>query len=140
MTKEINIIKRSKGQPRKYTPDALLKAWDDYYYAQIEAGQLPTQIGFIVALNINQDTFYNYMTMGDYSECKKRIDAMLEAATIKLGMEARNPAFIIFYLKNKFGWSDKNDDQPQANVNILNLSNLSLAELQKLAAGEAIED
>ena len=74
-----------------------------------ENEKLPTQEGFAIYAGINPDTFYSYMSMDDYSDTKKNIEAQLLDKTVQEAFKSRNPAFLIFYLKNKFGWKDKQE-------------------------------
>jgi len=97
------------GRPRKFTPESLLDAWQKYMLECSQTGKFPTQEGFIIANNINHDTFYNYLSQEEYSDAKKIIDAMLLDKTVQEAMQAKNPAFLIFYLKNKFGWRDRQE-------------------------------
>ena len=97
------------GRPRKYTPDSLLVEWNKYMQLCIDAEKFPTQEGFTIYAGINPDTFYNYLSQDEYSDTKKRIDAILLDKTIQDAMKAKNPAFLIFYMKNKFGWRDKQE-------------------------------
>lgn len=71
--------------------------------------RFPNIAGFCVYCNMNRDTFYaqkNY-----YSDAFKKINDILEDATINY--KDINDSFKIFYMKNKFGYRDK-----QENVNV----------------------
>lgn len=70
--------------------------------------ELPNIAGFCVYCDINRDTFYAQKEY--YSDTFKKIQDILEDATLNAKI---NDTFKIFYLKNKFGYKDK-----QENVNI----------------------
>ena len=69
---------------------------------------MPNIAGFCVYCDINRDTFYAQKEY--YSDTFKKIQDILEDATLNAKI---NDTFKIFYLKNKFGYKDK-----QENVNI----------------------
>jgi hypothetical protein len=71
--------------------------------------KLPNIAGFCVFANINRDTFYAQKDI--YSDTFKRVNDILEDATIN--SKDINDTFKIFYMKNKFGYKDK-----QENVNV----------------------
>jgi hypothetical protein len=66
---------------------------------------LPNIAGFCVFANINRDTFYAQKEI--YSDTFKRINEILEDATIN--SKDINDTFKIFYMKNKFGYKDKQE-------------------------------
>ena len=70
--------------------------------------KLPNIAGFCVYCDMNRDTFYAQKDY--YSDTFKKIQDILEDATLNAKI---NDTFKIFYLKNKFGYKDK-----QENVNI----------------------
>lgn len=73
-----------------------------------ENQELPNIAGFCVFRDINRDTFY--AQEGYYSDTFKKIQDILEDATLNAKI---NDTFKIFYLKNKFGYKDK-----QENINV----------------------
>lgn len=86
--------------------------------------KVPTIIGFSLFLNINRDTFYRYKDFNEYTDTIKRIEDLLEEASLQAMFQAKNPAAHIFYLKNKFGYSDK-----QADVGSVTINNYKLPEV-----------
>lgn len=70
---------------------------------------LPNVAGFCVYTDINRDTFYAQEKY--YSDTFKKVNDILEDATIN--SKDINDTFKIFYMKNKFGYKDK-----QENLNI----------------------
>ena len=84
--------------------------------------RLPNVAGFSVYADINQDTFYAQKEY--YSETFKKINDILEDEAIN--NKCLNDARVIFYMKNKCGYKDKQDDKNNNNVNekIINIANL----------------
>lgn len=70
---------------------------------------LPNIAGFCVYCDINRDTFYAQEEY--YSDTYKKVNDILEDATINC--KDVNDTFKIFYMKNKFGYKDK-----QENINV----------------------
>ena len=80
--------------------------------------RLPNVAGFSVYANINQDTFYAQKEY--YYETFKKINDMLEDEA--LNNKSLNDARIIFYMKNKCGYKDKQEQEitQTARYNIIN--------------------
>lgn len=66
---------------------------------------LPNIAGFCVFADINRDTYYAQKEY--YSDTFKKIENILEDATIN--SKDVNDTFKIFYMKNKFGYKDKQE-------------------------------
>ena len=88
------------------------KAFEDKFRRYIEECEskqkLPNIAGFCVYCNINRDTFYEQKKY--YSDTFKKVNDILEDATINSKI---SDTFKIFYMKNKFGYKDK-----QENINV----------------------
>lgn len=84
--------------------------------------RLSNVAGFSVYADINQDTFYAQKEY--YSETFKKINDILEDEAIN--NKSLNDARVIFYMKNKCGYKDKQDDKNNNNINekIINIANL----------------
>ena len=84
--------------------------------------RLPNVAGFSVYADINQDTFYAQKEY--YSETFKKINDILEDEAIN--NKSLNDARVIFYMKNKCGYKDKQNDKNNNNINekIINIANL----------------
>lgn len=98
--------RRGKGQPRAFKT---AKEFEDKFMEYVsycrETERVPNVAGFAVYADINQDTFYAQKEY--YSEAFKKVNDILEDETINT--EYFKDAFKIFYMKNKFGWQDKQE-------------------------------
>ena len=90
------------------TKEAFIEKFKEYIGLCESKSNLPNIAGFCVFCDINRDTFYAQEKY--YSDTFKKIQDILEDATINAKI---NDTFKIFYLKNKFGYKDK-----QENINI----------------------
>lgn len=85
------------------------KAFEDKFKEYItyckKNKRLPNVAGFSVYADINQDTFYAQKEY--YSETFKKINDMLEDEA--LNNKTLNDARLIFYMKNKCGYKDRQD-------------------------------
>ena len=89
--------------------------------------RMPNVAGFAVYADINQDTFYAQKEY--YSETFKKVNDILEDEAIN--NHTLNDARVIFYMKNKCGYKDKQEIDSSVNVN--SYANLTEEELRKLA-------
>lgn len=119
--------KRSKGHPRSFKDEQEFIDTFNRYIATREEGELANVAGFCVYADINKDTFYAQKEY--YSDAFKKVNNILEDKTIN--NRAINDTFKIFYMKNKFGYKDR--QEIEANVSNNEYSKLSLEELKKLA-------
>ena len=80
--------------------------------------RMPNVAGFSVYADINQDTFYAQKDY--YSETFKKINDMLEDEAIN--NHTLNDARVIFYMKNKCGYKDKQETETvtQGKITIVN--------------------
>lgn len=69
--------------------------------------RLPNVAGFSVYADINQDTFYAQREY--YSETFKKVNDILEDEAIN--NRTLNDARVIFYMKNKCGYKDKQEQE-----------------------------
>lgn len=90
------------------TEEAFIEKFKKYIGLCESKCNLPNIAGFCVFCDINRDTFYAQEEY--YSDTFKKIQDILEDATINAKI---NDTFKIFYLKNKFGYKDK-----QENINV----------------------
>jgi len=107
--------KRGKGQPRSFlTEDDFKQAFDDYldYCMNYKPNpKMPNIAGFCRYKWITRETFYKQDEY--YSDTFKKIQNVLEDEAIN----SNNTTMGIFYLKNKFGFKDKQEIE-QVNVNV----------------------
>lgn len=94
--------------------DEFIQKFKEYIKECNECKNLPNIAGFCVFCDINRDTFYAQEEY--YSDTYKKINDILEDATINA--KDVNDVFKIFYLKNKFGYKDKQDIDANVNTEI----------------------
>ena len=91
---------------RKYkTEKEFENKFEEYLRYCEDRKDLPNIAGFVVYANIGRQTFYDQERFYPYTF--KKINDMLENATIN--SKNINDTFKIFYMKNKFGYKDKQD-------------------------------
>lgn len=97
----------NNGRPRKYEPEEFNNKFKDYIEYCISHNKLlPNIAGFCYFADIHRDTFYEYKNNhNDFADTIKRIEVALE----DLALNCKDPAKSIFYLKNKFGYKDKQE-------------------------------
>ena len=80
--------------------------------------RMPNVAGFAVYADINQDTFYAQREY--YSETFKKVNDILEDEAIN--NHTLNDARVIFYMKNKCGYKDKQEieNNNQGKITIVN--------------------
>lgn len=81
------------------------KKFKDYIDYCHKESRLPNVAGFSVYANINRETFYEYKNI--YPNTFKKVNNMLEDEA--LNNKSLNDARIIFYMKNKCGYADKQE-------------------------------
>ena len=91
------------------TAEEFIDKFKEYVSNCKQQNDLPNIAGFCVFCNINRDTFYAQEDY--YSDTYKKVNDILEDATIN--SKDINDTFKIFYMKNKFGYKDK-----QENINV----------------------
>ena len=82
--------------------DKKFKEYIEYCHKEL---RLPNVAGFSVYADINRDTFYQYKDI--YPDTFKKINNILEDEA--LNNKCLNDARIIFYMKNKCGYADKQE-------------------------------
>ena len=108
--------KRGRGQPIKYNQEQLIAKWYEYKQDCLENDKLANIVGFALFAEVHKDTIYEYFSRPEYSDAKKVIDQGIEELAIQKGLEVKNPAFLIFYMKNKCGWKDRQELDVNADV------------------------
>lgn len=102
------------GKPRIFkTEEEFEKSFNDYIEDTKQKEELPNIAGFVVFANIGRHTFYDYEDK--YPHTFKRINDILENATINAKI---NDTFKIFYMKNKFGYKDRQEIDANVNTDI----------------------
>ena len=98
-----------RGRPLKFTPIKLKKKFKEYIDHCIKEELFPNIAGFAVYANFNRDNYYEYQkNRPEFSDTIKEIEALLEDVTLQQGI-IKPSSFLIFYMKNKFNYTDKQD-------------------------------
>lgn len=94
----------------------------------------PSILGMCEYLWIHRDTLLEYEKKEEFSATIKRAKQRIERYNADLLSREKNVTWIIFNLKNNFGWVDKQEiDQTSKNINInKDVSELSDEELDKI--------
>lgn len=97
------------GQPLKYDTKQLLNKWQEYKDYCKDGELLANIAGFCLFADISRETLYNYFRNEKYIDTKNKIERDIEEIAVQQGINAKNPAFLIFYMKNKCGWKDRQE-------------------------------
>lgn len=93
-----------KGHPRAFKDDQeFMDKFNEYIKECEEKEKLANIAGFCVFCDIHRDTFYAQNEY--YSDTFKKVQAALEDAALN----HKATTMGIFYLKNKFGYKDKQE-------------------------------
>lgn len=108
-----DIVKKNKGgRPCKYNKESLNKIIDEYIeeYKTNGSTKIPTKIAFLNKAGICRDVYNRYKKLPEFKDALKRLENYLETEiTLALLDKEKTNAGIIFYLKNAFGWRDKQE-------------------------------
>jgi hypothetical protein len=136
------------GRPRIFeTPQEIEDLFVEFLAKCTKEESVPTIVGFTIHARISRETYYAYQRNAEFTDTIKRIDELLEECSLQGMFKARNPVAFIFYLKNKFGYSDKvvventqtiQHQLPQMQAEILKLEE-ELRVLEALEVGECEE-
>lgn len=96
------------------TKDIFINKFKEYITECADKEKLPNIAGFCVYCDITRETFYAQEDY--YSDTFKKVNDILEDATIN--SKNINDTFKIFYMKNKFGYKDKQDIDANVNTEI----------------------
>lgn len=118
---------KSRGQPRRFeTEDDFITAMKNYL--DIEK-VFPNIAGFCVYADLARETYYEYK--GYYPNAYKRVEQMLEDAVLHI--DPKYAARVIFYMKNKHGYKDVQEQTISVPEPItINYSKLGTDDLMKL--------
>lgn len=115
------------GRPTIYRPEVCDRLLDYFnsipatYKTKdgtIKANMMPTVEGFCRQEQIAKDTYYNWVKRHSaFSDAHEKAQAIQEAIWLENSMLGRyNPAFTIFFAKNKYGWTDQVKHEVQIGV------------------------
>ena len=102
-------MKHAGGRPVKFTPEQFKTEFENYIKHCIKNKLFANTAGFCVFANMTRETYYEYKNnRKEFSDTISKIEQTLLDVSIQKGTERAN-AFLIFYMKNKFGWRDQQD-------------------------------
>lgn len=119
------------GKPRRFESGEELEESMVEYIGWCESvGHLPNIAGFCVHCNMTQETFYQQKNY--YPESYQKVQALLETAVIN--NPKASDTMKIFYMKNKFKYTDKvqNEILTPEPIKIQHLERLSDSQLELL--------
>jgi hypothetical protein len=95
----------------RYTRDYILKELKEIYRKVKEDKNIIYELQFLAEKEYCRDTFWDwkrkYRKDKEICDFFKKIAENLERNAIEFATKQKNPAFIIFFLKNRYGWTDK---------------------------------
>lgn len=94
------------NSPKIESGEKLYNLFLDYVANSIKRQRFLNIAGFCRFIDIHKDTYYNYKE-NFYTDDIKRIETILEDEVIN--SRAASDTMKIFYLKNKFGYKDKQE-------------------------------
>ena len=100
--------------PSFKSPEDMWDKFQSYLNYCKEEKRFVNIAGFCCHCDIHRDTYYEYKNKEFYSDTIKKIEEKIEAEVFESKL---SPPEKIFYLKNKFGYADKQEIQ-QTNVNV----------------------
>lgn len=135
----------------QFTLDELKERIDNYFNKCDEELEPYTVTGLCLALNVTRQTLINYENrdrsfinmseeeIEEFVGTVKRAKLRIENYAEKQLFSARNPAGIIFNLKNNYGWKDIQEVNSNVNNTSNPLQELSTEELRELL-NEPVKD
>lgn len=135
----------------QFTLDELKERIDNYFNKCDEELEPYTVTGLCLALNVTRQTLINYENrdrsfinmseeeIEEFVDTVKRAKLRIENYAEKQLFSARNPAGIIFNLKNNYGWKDIQEVNSNVNNTSNPLQELSTEELRELL-NEPVKD
>jgi hypothetical protein len=116
------------NSPKIESNEKLEQLFNDYLSYCADTSKMPNIAGFCRFCDIHRDTYYNYKE-NIYIDTIKKIENCLEDETINT--KAASDIMKIFYMKNKFGYKDKQEiESRNVNTTLDELKRLSDSELQ----------
>jgi len=113
--------KNKVGRPMQYTKESLKTKVDEYfnscYITEKDKEGIETKINIkpltvlsmCLYLDISRETLSRYMDNEDFSDTLKKAKMKIESYAEDYLFTSKNPAGVIFNLKNNFNWKDKQE-------------------------------
>ena len=107
------------GRPLKFENAAELQIKiDDYFNFCDEKGKPYTITGLALALDTCRDTLLEYENRDKFADTIKKAKMKIHNYAEEACFFAKNPAGIIFNLKNNWGWKDKTETEVTVNTGL----------------------
>ena len=120
-----------KGKPRSFKTAEEFKNKAIEYLEQCEyKDKLANIAGFCVYTDITRDTYYQCRNY--YPDTFKKVENMLEDCAVN----TQRTTMGIFYLKNKFGYSDRVENTNTNTNKNISLDHLSMEDINKILEEE----
>lgn len=105
------------GRPRRWADaDAFINDVRAYINDCAENGRFANVAGFCVYAHIHRDTFYAQKEA--FSDAYKEANELLEEAALQSANTGYPPSVLIFYLKNKCGYKDRQEIDSNINAQV----------------------
>lgn len=109
--------KAKTGRPRRWADaDAFISDVRAYITECAETGKFANVAGFCVYAHIHRDTFYAQKDA--FSDTYKEANELLEEAALQSAITGYPPSVLIFYLKNKCGYKDRQEIDSNINAQV----------------------
>jgi hypothetical protein len=132
------VTKHAGGRPLKYNDPVEMQILIDKYFDDCDINDKPYTItGLALALDTNREALINYGKRDEFSHTIRKAKLRIQNYAECCLFNGKNPAGVIFNLKNNHGWVDKQEvvtTNTNVNTNGIDLSGMSIEELKSLIA------
>jgi len=103
------MAKHAVGAPKKYTDD-IIRAEAKALLQYVDKTKVPMLKEFCAKRGYCSETISKIFELNpDFSQALKIAKDLMEVKWARLGLKCKNQAFVIFSMKNMFGWRDKTE-------------------------------
>jgi len=134
------ITPPASPSPTKYTTNTLYKVQSELkeLIVYLQGNEhIKTKAQLFQNLEMSSSKYYKKIAKYSYNkqvqDLSKKISEILEARLIEHGLEKKNFAFVIFLLKNHYGYTDKKEVETET-THIFNISRGDTGKVIKLDA------
>lgn len=120
--KQAISLARRQGRPAKYQePSEIVPIINDYFkdFNKLDRKDPYLISGLQLALDMDDHTWADYLNKPGFNQVLMKARKMIEHDVLRMAIRGRiQPVFSIFYAKNVFGWSDKQEVQNNVKFDI----------------------